>query len=158
MRNLKTPEQTAQENKEVTLYLDAIESLIKTEAYREVGNEMFSKLDSATLTPKNLVRYYYLNGRYFLYLFRLENDIEDLEYANSFFDDMATKAYELGYIIDDCRFLFSRAHTKFQLAGLVWEEERKPWLLKKVKHITETVLRFDSGNQSFLWLKQQLIA
>lgn len=147
-----------QKSKEIERCLTAIESLIKTKTFRELGFEKLNELKTNTFSPEQLVRYHYLNGRYYAYLFKQDGDIEHLEWANDFFDDMVAIAYKKKVRITDIRFLFSRAHTKYHLAKLVWDEQRKPWLLKKAEHITNTVLKFNPNNDSFLWLKTQLAA
>lgn len=158
MKHFKTPKQQAQQVKEQQRCLLAIESLIKSETFRELGFEKLNEVDIDSLTPEQLAYYHYLNGRYYVYLFKQCQDIEHLEWANDFFDDMVSTAYKNKVRIKDVRFLFSRAYVKFQLAQLVWDEERKPWLLQKAEHITETTLKFNPENESFLWLKSQLAA
>ncbi|WKD85205.1 hypothetical protein KCTC32516_00545 [Polaribacter huanghezhanensis] len=149
-------EQPAQNFKENTQSLKAIELLIKVSAYRKVGHELLMKLDSNSLSPKQKVQYLYLNGRYFLYCFKLDNDLEKLENSNDFFDDMFKQAYEHKVKITDPRLFYSRAFVKFQLSKLVWDQERKPWLLEKARTITNRALSLDNQNDSFLWLQKQL--
>lgn len=151
-------QQATQQSKENERCLIAIEALIKSKTYRELGLQKLNELDSDSLSPEHLVYYHYLNGRYYTYLYKQEEDVEHLEWANDFFDDMVSIAYKNKVIIEDVRFLFSRAHVKFLLAGSVWDTERKPWLLQKARHITDTTLRFNPNNNSFLWLKDQLTA
>ena len=158
MTHLESPEQVAQQFKENQRCLTAIESLIKSKTYRELGFEKLKEVDTNSLAPEHLVHYHYLNGRYYVYSFKQDQDIEHLEWANDFFDDMVSIAYQKKVRIKDVRFLFSRANVKFQLAGLVWDEDRKSWLLQKAEHICDTVLKFNSENDSFLWLKSQLVA
>ena len=157
MESKKNPLQL-EKHKETERCLTAIESLIKSKTFRKLGFEKLNGLKTNTFSPEQLVHYHYLNGRYYVYLFKQDGDIEHLEWANDFFDDMVTIAYEKKVRITDIRFLFSRAHTKYQLAGLVWDEQRKPWLLQKAEHITRIVLKFNPKNDSFLWLKAQLAA
>ncbi len=156
MKTAQNREQRTQQEKETRKCLEAIESLIRSKTFRELGFEKLNELDTDTLSPEHLVHYHYLNGRYCVYLYKQNQDIEHLEWANDFFDDMVSIAYENKVRIQEIRFLFSRAHVKFQLSRLVWDEERKPWLLEKAKHITNTVLKFNPKNESFLWLKLQL--
>ena len=158
MKELNTPEQSAQNLRETSNCLNAIELLIKTNEHRELGSELLGKINYESLSAKHLAHYHYLNARYFVYKFRQENDMEHLEYANDFLDQMMSSAYENNYTVSEARFLFTRAHTKMQLAELVWEEERKPWLLSKANHIVEVSLRHHPENSSFLWLQQKLSA
>lgn len=158
MKKLTPLEQPAQNLRETSNCLNAIELLIKTKEHRELGSELLGKINSQLLSPKHLAHYHYLNARYFVYKFRQENDIENLEYANDFLDQMMSSAYENNYTVEDAKFLFTRAHTKMQLAELVWEEERKPWLLKKANHIVEVSLRHHPENSSFQWLQERLSA
>ena len=74
-----------------------------------------------------------------------------------FLDLMMSSAYENNYKVDEVRFLFTRAHTKVKLAEEVWEDERKPWLLKKANHIIEVSLRHHPLNDNFIWLQKQLL-
>lgn len=156
MKNVKTPEQKAQNYKETSLCLKAIESLIKTATYRSIGYKMLNNLDSDQLVPDHKVTYLYLYGRYFTYTYRITKDVEDLETANDFFDDVMQYAFGHDVKVTDFKIFYSRAYTKFQLAKIVWDEERKPWLLKKAKSITDRALSIDNSNDSFLWLQQQL--
>ena len=106
------------------------------------------------MNPENKVLYLYINARYHYYMYKAHQDIEALEWSNDFLDDMATYAYE-HKIPTELPMVYTRAHVKFQLANLVWDEDRKPWLLQKAEHITDTSLKFNSTNSSFLWLKSQ---
>jgi len=154
---MKNHNESKSSPKEFQNILDAIELLIKSDTYREIGNELLGKFDTKILSPKQLAHYQYLNARYHVYMYRKDKDLEDLEYANDFLDEMTSSAFNSGYIIKDVRYLFTRAHTKYELAKTVWEEERKPWLLEKARHITQTALRFNPENSSFIWLQEQLV-
>lgn len=153
--NCKHSEEKCRETKKC---LNAIEALIKVKPYRELGMEMLNELDKESLCHEHQVDYQYLNGRYFLYRFKDGNDLEDLEWANDYFDDMASQAYEKKVKIDDPRYHFSRAFAKYKLSLLVWDDQRKPWLLDKASKITENALRFNPNNNSFNWLKGQINA
>jgi hypothetical protein len=158
MENFSNSEHCAQNFKEAERCLEAIESLIKAKPYRELGMQKLNELDTKSLSKKHLVFYHYLNGRYFLYKFKEENDLEYLEWANDFFDSMVAIAFKIDTKIKDIRFYYSRAYTKFRLSELTWEDERKPWLLKKATEITERALQFNPENESFQWLQKQLLA
>jgi hypothetical protein len=158
MKHHKNQGQIALNFKETQKCLDAIESLIKAKSYRELGMQKLNEMDTKSLSKEHLVTYHYLNGRYFLYKFQDENDLELLEWANDFFDSMFAIAFKLGIKIKDARLYFSRAYSKFRLYELIWDEERKPWLLKKATEITEKSLQFDPENESFQWLQKQLSA
>lgn len=156
MKNFNTPEQKTQNYKETDLCFKAIESLIKTTTYRPIGYKVLNDLDSDTLSPDHKVTYLYLYGRYFSYTYRHTNELEDLETANDYFDDLMQYAFDNDVKVTDFKIFYSRAYTKFQLAKIVWDEERKPWLLKKARSITNRALSIDNTNDSFLWLQQQL--
>lgn len=156
MKHLKTLEHIAQQFQENERCLTTIESLIKTKIYREFGFQKLNELNVDSLNPKHLVYYHYLNGRYYVYCYKQDQDIEALEWANDFFDDMVKIAYQNKVSITNMRFLFSRANVKFQLSQLVWGDERKPWLLQKAKHICDIALTFNPKNENFLWLKSQI--
>jgi hypothetical protein len=158
MKKINTLDQKHQCYKETDLCLRAIESLIKTSTFRSVGCEMLNKLDSNQLIPDHKVVYLYLYGRYYSYTFRQTNEIENLELANDFYDEVMQYAYEQKIKIKDFKFFYSRAYTKFKLAQLVWDAERKPWLLQKAVAITNRALAIDNQNDSFLWLQEQLQA
>ena len=146
----------AQNPKDTLRCLKAIRQLIKVPIHRKLGRELLDRIDCDNLESTQRVLYHYLYGRYHANLYKEEKDIEDLEIANDFLDDMMAIAYEFKVKVTDPRMHFTRAHVKYQLAQLVWEEERKPWLLDKAKHITQTTLRFHPDNSSFIWLKGQL--
>ncbi|WP_452225601.1 hypothetical protein [Lacinutrix chionoecetis] len=155
MKHLNTREQSAPQFKENKRCLTAIESLIKSESYRELGFKKLKELDADILCNKHYIWDLYLNGRCHIYQYKTTQDIEDLETANDFFDDMATSAFERSVKKLELRFLFTRANTKYKLANLVWEEERKTWLLKKAEHICDVVLKHNPNNDSFSYLKTQ---
>lgn len=158
MKTNHTKENSAQNWKDTNRRLKNVRSLIKKDSTRELGYSLLSQIEKGCLTPKQKVESLYLNARYYISLFNEDNDIESLEWANDFLDDMVVFAYDKEFHIQDLKFIFSRAHVKFQLAQLIWDNERKPWLLDKAKHITETTLRFNPENENFLWLQQQLVA
>ncbi len=158
MKDLKTPGQKAPNYKETDLCLTAIESLIKTTTYRSIGYKMLNDLDADDLAPDHKVTYLYLYGRYFSYTYRETKEVEDLETANDFFDDLMQYAFDHDVKVTDFKIFYSRAYTKFKLAQIVWDDERKPWLLKKAKSITKRAISIDNSNDSFLWLQQQLQA
>ena len=158
MEHFASKGQNALDPKEAHKYLKAIETLIKAKPYRELGMEKLNELDTKSLSKEQLVTYHYLNGRYFLYKFKEESDLEHLEWANDFFDNVFSFAFKANIKIKDARLFYSRAYTKFKLSQLVWEEERKPWLLKKATEITEKALQLNPQNESFRWLQNQLLA
>ncbi len=156
MKTNHTKENSAQNWKDTNRRLKNVRFLIKKESTRELGYELLSQIEKGCLTPKQKVESLYINARYHICCFKEDSDITHLEWANDFLDDMVAFAYDKKVHIVDLKFIFSRAHVKFQLAQLIWDNERKPWLLDKAKHITETNLRFNPENESFLWLKNQL--
>lgn len=144
----------SQNPKDALRILKAIHQLIKTEQYREQGRQMLDDIDSQTLTPKDKVTYLYVNGRYHYYMHKEHQDVEALEWSNDFLDDLASYAYEHKVSLE-LPMIYTRAYVKFQLANLVWDEDRKPWLRQKAEHITDNSLKFNPTNSSFLWLKSQ---
>ena len=83
-----------QNPKELQNSLNAIELLIKSNTYRELGNELLANINPKKLSPKQLAQYHYLNARYQIYTYREDNDLENLETANDFLDDMMATAYQ----------------------------------------------------------------
>ena len=144
-----------QNNQETSYLLKAIRSLIKVERYRQEASQILDDLDSGGMNPENKVEYLYVSGRYHYYMYKQHEDMEALDWANDYLDEMATYAYE-HKIPTGPSMVYTRAFVKFKLAELVWDEDRKPWLLKKARHITDTSLKFDPKNSSFQWLKTQL--
>ncbi|HNP66271.1 MAG TPA: hypothetical protein PKH16_00065 [Aequorivita sp.] len=157
MKNSRTL-QSANNSKDTLRFLKAIRQLIKIPSRLEIGRELLDSIICDFLEPDQKVLYHYVYGRYHANLYKENNDIEELETANDFLDDMISIAFEHKVKIRDPRMHFTRAHVKYQLAHLVWEEERKPWLLEKARHITQSTLRFHPDNSSFIWLQQQLRA
>lgn len=151
----KNPKQNCQSSKDTSRILKAIRELIKTGKYREQARQMLDDIDSSKLIPNSKLEYLYIEGRYHYYMFKQHGDIEALEWANDYLDDMASFAYE-HKIRTELPMVYTRAYVKFQLSNLVWDEDRKPWLLQKAERITETSLKYHPDNSSFLWLKDQL--
>ncbi len=158
MKKLQNVGQSAQNSKEQFRILKAIRQLIKTKAYKSEAIIMLEAIDFEVLPKEGKVLFNYVWGRVHILQYKETENVEDLDTANNYLDDMTTTAYQLGIKISDPRMHYSRAYNKFRLAQLTWEDENKPWLLKKVKHITEVNLRFYPDNTSFLWLKSQLEA
>lgn len=158
MKANRTKENSVQNWKGTNRDLKKVSTLIKKYYTREAGYKLLSQIEKGSLTPKQNVEALYLNARYYIFCFKEDNDITHLEWANDFLDDMVTLAYDKKVHINDLKFIFTRAHVKFQLANLVWEEERKQWLLEKAHHIIDTTLRFNPSNENFLWLRSQLPA
>lgn len=158
MKKLKKCGESNHNCKQTKKCLSAIEALIKAEPYRELGSEKLNELDPEILCPEHLVIYHYLNGRYHFYKFKEQEDIEHLEWANDYFDDMVSLAYDKKVKIEDERYFYSRAYVKYKLAELIWDEERKPWLLKKASDITTKALINNPSNDSFIWLNKRLSA
>ena len=152
MKNTKKSTQTF---KEIAKLLSAIRKLIKVKKYRQQAKQMLDEIDPSTLHPINKVTFLYIEGRYHYLMHKEYGDIEALEWANDYLDDMVSYAY--GHKLrPEAPMLYTRAFVKYQLANLVWDEDRKPWLLEKATHITDTQLRHNPENSSFLWLKGQL--
>lgn len=141
--------------KETTKLLTAIRKLIKVKDYRQQSRQMLDTIDASQLAPVNKLEYLYIEGRYHYLMHKEHGDIEALEWSNDYLDDMASFAYE-HKLRPQAPMLYTRAFVKYQLANLVWDEDRKPWLLEKAERITNTHLNFDPENSSFLWLKGQL--
>lgn len=136
--------------------LKGIRQLIKTKTYKRQAVEMLERIEPDLLLPKGKVLFQYVWGRVHILQHKENGDIEDLDIANDFLDDMMSIAYEHKVKVTDPRMHFSRAHTKFRLAQLTWDEQEKPWLLEKARHITNTTLGFHPDNDSLIWLKAQL--
>lgn len=137
--------------------LKAVRQLLKVKGYRQQAIEMLEGIDLDMLPDEAKVLYNYIYGRYHSILYKEDNDIEDLEIANDFYDEMVAIAYEKKVNITDPRMHFARAYVKYQLSQMVWDEERRPYLLDKARHITQIALRFNPENSSFIWLQGQLI-
>ncbi len=159
MKCLNNVEQIAQNLSQEKLdnkVLRKIKNLLSNK-YLEKAKQRLSALESDNLSEKNLLFYYFLQARYYVKLYRQDNDVEHLEWANDYMDDVFHKAYKYNIKIRDNRYYYTRAYVKFQLSKLVWDEDRKPWLLSKAKSITEKALRFYPNNPSFNWLQTQFI-
>ena len=147
-KNLQKPKDNAN-------LLSAIRKLIKVDSHRQQARQILDEIGSSKLYPKNKLEYLFIEGRYHYLMHNEHGDIEALEWANDYLDDMASFAYE-HKLRPDAPMLYTRAFVKYQLANLVWDEDRKPWLLQKAERITSTHLSNDPENSSFLWLKGQL--
>lgn len=152
---MENSKNSTQPNKEITNLLSAIRKLIKLKDYRQQARQMLDGIDSSKLNPTNKLQYLYIEGRYHFLMHKEHEDIEALEWANDYLDDMASFAYE-HKLCPEAPMLYTRAFVKYQLANLVWDEDRRPWLLQKAGRITSTHLSHDPENSSFLWLKGQL--
>ena len=157
MKNIQNQVQGNPSSKDTSRILKAIRVLIKTEKYRQQARLMLDDIDASNLIPKHKLEYLYIEGRYYYYMFKHQGEIEALEWSSDYLDDMATYAYD-HKIPTELPMVYTRACVKFLLANEVWDEERKPWLLNKARHIIETSLRFNPENESFLWLQKELSA
>lgn len=157
MKNLQTPGSSAPDSKDQFRTLKAVRQLIKTKAYKNQAIEMLEKVEIEHLPNEGKVLINYIWGRIHILQYKETHDIQDLEIANDFLDYMIVVAYEHKVRVTDPRLHFSRAHTKFLLAHLTWNEQEKPWLLDKARHITNTTLGFYPENSSFIWLQEQLV-
>ena len=159
MKNLKTPEQVAQENKDGKQLLTAIKEMIKTPVLRKEGFEKLLEIDSDLLSVENQVYYYYIKGRYHLLEFKNSTDKEDLELlyrADDCYNDMVTIAYQNDMNIPDPKFHFARAYAKYLIALNHSSDEVKKKLIHKAKQIIGRVLCYQPKNPSCLWLQKQL--
>ena len=155
MKNQKQKNPVNSFQKEITTTLLRCRKLIKSPETRQEAIQILDGLDSSKMSPENKVLYLYVNGRYHYYMHKQYGDIEALEWSNDYLDDLASYAYEHKIPLE-LPMIYTRAYVKYQLANLVWDEDRKPWLLQKAKHITDHSLKFHPTNSSFLWLKSQL--
>ena len=140
--------------KEITNLLSAIRKLIKVDSHRFHARQILDEIDALEFTPAHKLEYLYIEGRYHFLMHKEHGDLEALEWANDYLDEMASHAYD-HKLRPEAPMLYTRAFVKFQLANLVWDEDRKPWLLEKAEHITDVYLTHNSENSSFRWLKSQ---
>jgi hypothetical protein len=149
-------QETQQNPKEARRQLNAIECLIKSETYREMGIQMIEDIDTDKIPNELKVKKYYLQSRYRLYKYKATGDIDELEWANDLLDDAFKKAYTYDLKLSDPKIYYSRAYTKFLLSTHIIDDKRREWLNKKAEKITKKYLSYDPNNSSFLWLKAQL--
>lgn len=149
-------QETQQNPKEARRQLQAIEGLIKSETYREMGIQLLDDINTDEIANGLKVKKYYLQSRYHLYKYKATGDIDELEWANDFLDDAFKKAYIYDLKLSDPKIYYSRAYTKFLLSDHVMDDERKEWLKRKAKKITHQALSYYPKNSSFLWLKTKL--
>lgn len=155
---MKNPQETSSliTYKDQIQILKSIRALLKSKSSRPQAVEMLENISSGSLSKYGKVLFHYLWGMVHLLEYKKTNDIDDLETANDFFDDMVVIAFEKKVQVTDPKMHFARAYAKFRLAQMTWEDERKPWLLQKANHITATLLKFHPKDSRFLWLKSQL--
>ena len=157
MGNLKNQENSSNSNfKKDEQRLQAIRALLKLDDCWELARELLDSIQADLLHPKNKVLFLYLNGRYHSHLYKRNKDIEDLEWSNDYYDQMAHFAYEYNVRLKDIRFHFGRAFTKFQMINAIWDEDRKPKLFQKANKIATNILDRYPDNASFIWLKKEL--
>lgn len=152
MRNVKT---TILSQVQIARILVKCRKQIKSPKTRQEAIQILDDLDSCKMNAENKVQYLYINGRYHYYLHVAHKEIEALEWSNDYLDDMATFAYESKVVLE-LPMLYTRAYVKFLLGNLVWDEDRKPWLLNKAVAITERMVTRYPQNDSFNWLKNKL--
>lgn len=147
-KNAETPKKT-------TKLLSLIRKQITNYQNFQEARQMLDRIYAYKLHPKQKIEFLYLEGLYHYQMYKKHRDIEALEWANDFLDDMADYAYDRKIYLKQ-PLIFTRAHVKFLLANLIWDEERKPWLLQKVEKITDGQLRGCPNHEDFTWLKAQL--
>ncbi|MDC7996908.1 hypothetical protein [Gilvibacter sediminis] len=131
--------------------------LIHCPIHREAGNEIISQIEAMAINPEERLFCYYLSSRYF-YLSYMENeDLEFLEYAHDFLNDLVQFAFDNGIKVTN-RMHFMRARVKHILSKSVWEEERVEWLVIKANKIVTHILKKDPYNEEYLELQRQLAA
>lgn len=160
MTHLKTPEQIAHNDKDVQQLLTALKELVKTKSLRKAGFEKLQQIDADTLSVKHQVFYYYIKGKYYVLEFKDSNEkeIELLQYANDCYSDMVSIAYKNKFSLKEAKSHFARAYCKYLIATYHPSEDVKNKLFKKVEQISDRILNYNPDNESFLWLKAQLVA
>jgi len=142
---------------EIWQILTAAKELIKTKSYREEGFEKLQAIEADRLTPQQQIFYYYIKGKYYLLSYKNNtNDVESLSWANDYYSDMVSVAFENNIRIKNPKRHFVRAYTKYLLAQTLSNQEKKEKLLGKVQQIITTALRFNPDNSSFIWLQSLL--
>jgi hypothetical protein len=158
MKNLQANERPAQRSAEIVKEFMTINRLIHSSEKREQGYELLSILEKEELSPEEQVYCHYLNARYYLASYMEDYDIEQLEYAHDFLNDLVQLAFDNNVRISNPWIHYTRANVKFMLAQVVWEEERIDWLLIKARKIVGKVVRLQPQNEDFLRLQKQLAA
>lgn len=160
MTHLKTPEQIAHNDKDVQQLLTALKELVKTKSLRKSGFEKLQQIDADTLSVKHQVFYYYIKGKYYVLEFKdsQNKDVELLKYANDCYSDMVSIAYKNKFSLKEAKSHFARAYCKYLIATYHPSEDVKNKLFKKVEQISDRILNYNPDNESFLWLKAQVVA
>lgn len=155
-----TNEQIAHNDKDVQQLLTALKELVKTKSLRKAGFEKLQQIDADTLSVKHQVFYYYIKGKYYVLEFKdsQNKDVELLQYANDCYSDMVSIAYKNKFSLKEAKSHFARAYCKYLIATYHPSEDVKNKLFKKVEQISDRILNYNPNNESFLWLKAQLVA
>jgi len=159
MRNLHTNATATHKENSQLGRLETIHRLINGRTFQpELVEEKLSKINSDYLTPYCLVYFKYLNVRHHFNCYKQEDAIEHLELACDLLDDMDTTAYEQGVKICNDEYHFTRAYVRFVLSTLYFDEFETPWMLSKVRRITDNAVNYNPHNLKFVWLQKQLVA
>jgi len=159
MRNLNSNKKTTHNPNSQISRLETIHRLINGRTFQpELVEEKLSAIKPSYLTPYCLVYYKYLNVRHHFNYYKAENAIEHLELAFGLLEDMDYTARKNHIKIVNDEYHFTRAYVRFVLTTLSADDYETPFIIDKVRFITETALGFNPNSSKFNWLQTKLVA
>lgn len=137
--------------------LNTIKEMAKSDVLRNYGFRTIKLIKPEMLDSKNQAFYYYINTRYYFFLYKNHGRFSDLREANTYIDKMIASAREGKVILKSKRF-FVRAHIKLLMAKTSTNPKSKRYFLYKAKHLVESSMRYYPNESSFRWLQDQVDA
>ena len=123
----------------------------RSEAFKELMG-----INPTGLEPDALIHLSHLKSRYYFYMFKEYEHIEDLRLAIDYAQKVFDKAREIGKLIKDPLYYYPRVYFKYLLMQQVEDKALQKSMRQKVLFYTEKALYHYPSNSSFIWLKSQL--
>lgn len=143
-------------SEEVFNYLKKLNILIKGEKTREQGFSRLKQIEKNNLSTGLEIYCHYLEGKYHSLRYREHGKLEELELANDCFDEIIFTARDNNIFIKNPKYLFVRAHCKFQLAKALSKRPSKEHFYKHSKFLTEKALQYNPNCDNFKWLINEI--
>ncbi len=135
-------------------HLKHLNSLIKKPSTSKEGFLKLQKIDLEKLTVGLQLYATYLKGKYYKLCYKNSEvkNLEDLERANEYFDEVIYIARENNIKLKNPKYKFIRANTKFELSIALKNAPRAEQLRNHAIHLTQTFLKYKPNDETFNWL------
>lgn len=147
---------SSQQDTQTFKHLKFINSLIKGKATREEGFSKLRIIDKDNLPVGLQIYYHYLTGKYHSLRFRETDRLEELESANDFFDEIIFTARDNNIFIKNKKYLFVRAHCKFEIAKALVKKSSKEHFYQHSRFLTQQALKYNPDCKNLQWLLNEI--